>query len=102
MKEEKSHVIMTTKKRERKNEKLYKIRGVEKGIFEIVKFNFTRIINIMDKYQGSYQNSDVEFHRLSNSIGSNIQKILQNVSSMQRMIAQIGTSQENQQLQNQL
>merc|ERR1712013_666498 len=35
-------------------------------------------------------------------IGTNIQKILQNGSSMQRMISQIGTAQDNQQLQNQL
>merc|ERR1712013_136278 len=35
-------------------------------------------------------------------IGTNIQKILQNVSSMQRMITQIGTPQDNSQLQNQL
>lgn len=56
----------------------------------------------MESYQGSYQNSDADFQRLAQSIGSNIQKILQNVSSMQRMIAQVGTSQDNQQLQNQL
>ena len=29
-------------------------------------------------YQGSYQNSDADFQRLAQSIGSNIQKILQN------------------------
>ena len=65
----------------------------------------------MNNFQGSYQNSagggDVEqmsadFHRLGQTIGSNVQKILQNVSSMQRMIANIGTPQDNQQLQTQL
>lgn len=65
----------------------------------------------MDNFQGSYQNGagsgDVgqmttDFNRLSQTIGSNVQKILQNVSSMQRMIANIGTPQDNQQLQTQL
>jgi len=65
----------------------------------------------MDNFHGSYQNSagsgDVgqmatDFNRLSQTIGSNVQKILQNVSSMQRMIANIGTPQDNQQLQTQL
>jgi len=55
---------------------------------------------------GSYQNGtpskEAEFQRLAQNIGSNIQKIIQNVSSMQRMLTQIGTSQDNQQLQNQL
>ena len=62
----------------------------------------------MDNFQGSYQNGGdsgqmaTDFNRLSQSIGSNVQKILQNVSSMQRMIANIGTPQDNQQLQTQL
>jgi len=62
----------------------------------------------MDNFQGSYQNGGdasqmaTDFNRLSQTIGSNVQKILQNVSSMQRMIANIGTPQDNQQLQNQL
>lgn len=59
----------------------------------------------MEGYQGSYQNGnyrEVEFQRLTQNIGTNIQKILQNVSSIQRMISQIGTPQDNQQLQNQL
>jgi len=58
------------------------------------------------EYSDSYQNGgsrrDADFQKLAQNIGSNIQKILQNVSSMQRMIAQIGTPQDNQQLQNQL
>ena len=65
----------------------------------------------MDNFQGSYQNGagggevgqmGTDFNRLSQTIGSNVQKILQNVSSMQRMIANIGTPQDNQQLQTQL
>merc|ERR1711936_1408897 len=62
----------------------------------------------MDNFQGSYQNGGdgtqmaADFNRLSQTIGSNVQKILQNVSSMQRMIANIGTPQDNQQLQTQL
>ncbi len=47
-------------------------------------------------YQSNYQSgamTEPEFQRLSQTIGTNIQKILQNVSSMQRMIAQIGTPQ---------
>ncbi len=59
----------------------------------------------MEGYQGSYQNGnyrEVEFQRLTQNIGTNIQKILQNVSSIQRMISQIGTPQDNQQLQNQV
>lgn len=59
----------------------------------------------MEDYEGNYQNGntrgvDFQFQRLAQSIGTNIQKILQNVSSIQRMISQIGTPQDNQQLQN--
>jgi len=60
----------------------------------------------MEGYSNSYQNGtsarETEFQRLAQNIGTNIQKILQNVSSMQRMITQIGTPQDNTQLQNQL
>jgi len=60
----------------------------------------------MEGYNNSYQNGaptkEAEFQRLAQNIGTNIQKIIQNVSSMQRMLTQIGTSQDNQQLQNQL
>lgn len=60
----------------------------------------------MDNYQDSYQNGgvkrDTDFQKLAQNIGTNIQKILQNVSSMSRMINQIGSPQDNQQLQNQL
>merc|ERR1712079_716788 len=53
----------------------------------------------------SYQNGgrrDADFQKLAQNVGTNIQKILQNVSSMSRMINQIGSPQDNQQLQNQL
>ena len=61
----------------------------------------------MEGYQGNYQNGnyrevDFQFQRLAQNIGTNIQKILQNVSSIQRMMVQIGTPQDNQQLQNQV
>ena len=60
----------------------------------------------MAEYQGSYQNgnreADFQFQRLAQTIGTNIQKILQNVSSIQRMMVQIGTPQDHQQLQNQV
>ena len=84
----------------------------------------------MDSYSESYQNGgsrrEADLQGLAQNIGTNIQKLLQNgeifrkneslvkrcdvtffffhltVSSMQRMIAQIGTPQDNQQLQNQL
>lgn len=60
----------------------------------------------MEGYNTSYQNGapakEAEFQRLAQNIGTNIQKIIQNVSSMQRMLTQIGTPQDNQQLQNQL
>jgi len=58
----------------------------------------------MDSYQngGGGGVREVDFQRLSQNVGTNIQKILQNVASMQRMITQIGTPQDNQQLQAQL
>jgi len=58
----------------------------------------------MDSYQNSGGSNvrEADFQRLSQNIGTNIQKIIQNVASMQRMIAQIGTPQDNHQLQSQL
>jgi len=61
----------------------------------------------MENYSDqSYQNGggrrETDFQKLAQNIGTNIQKILQNVSSMSRMINQIGSPQDNQQLQNQL
>jgi len=77
--------------------------GITKTIVHIT----TEIKNKdMEGYGNSYQNGtsarETEFQRLAQNIGTNIQKILQNVSSMQRMITQIGTPQDNSQLQNQL
>ena len=59
------------------------------------------------KSYGGYQtsvtgDSSNEFTRLSNTIGSNIQKISQNVSSMQRMVNQMDPSQDSGQLRAQL
>ena len=60
------------------------------------------------EYGGSYQDSsssimsETEFQRVAQTVGTNVQKIMQNVSSIQRMIAQIGTPQDNQQFQQQL
>merc|ERR1712088_216291 len=51
--------------------------------------------------RGRKSNGD-RFQPIKPDYRSNVQKILQNVSSMQRMIANIGTPQDNQQLQNQL
>ena len=45
---------------------------------------------------------DSEYHSRKKVIGSNIQKILGNVRSMNRMITKIGTEQENAQIQSQL
>lgn len=42
------------------------------------------------------------FAKLSQQIGTNIQKISQNASSMQRIVVQLGTPADNQQLRNQL
>merc|ERR1719322_1750291 len=61
----------------------------------------------MDSYQnggfaGGAGDREVDFQRLTNNVGTNIQKILQSVASMQRMINQIGTPQDNHQLQSQL
>jgi len=59
-------------------------------------------MNNFDSYQNGGGRRDTDFQKLALNIGTNIQKILQNVSSMQRMIGQIGTPQDSQQLQNQL
>jgi len=61
----------------------------------------------MDSYQNGGETGgagvrEVDFQRITNNVGTNIQKILQNVASMQRMINQIGTPQDNHQLQSQL
>ncbi|XP_022254137.1 syntaxin-7-like isoform X2 [Limulus polyphemus] len=43
-----------------------------------------------------------EFNRLSQVIGTNIQKITQNVSSVQKMVNQLGTTQDSESLRTQL
>ncbi|KAF7281148.1 syntaxin 7 [Rhynchophorus ferrugineus] len=56
----------------------------------------------MDTYQNGNQNRDQDFEKLTQTIGSSIQKISQNVSSMQRMVNQIGTHQDSPELRKQL
>ena len=60
----------------------------------------------MDNFSKSYQNGrsqrETDLQGLVQNIAINIQKILQNVSSIQRMMVQLGTPQDNQQLQNKL
>jgi len=54
-------------------------------------------------YNSSYQISgEGEFSKLAQTIGTNIQKISQNASSMQRIVVQLGTPADNLQLRNQL
>ncbi|XP_069701712.1 syntaxin-12 isoform X2 [Periplaneta americana] len=54
----------------------------------------------------SYHNGgpgrEKDFQKLAQTIGTSIQKILQNVSSMQKMVNQLGTPQDSQDLRNQL
>nr|XP_053630785.1 syntaxin-7-like isoform X1 [Cherax quadricarinatus] len=55
----------------------------------------------MTSYQSSgTRNGDLQ--KYSHNIGSNIQKISQNVKSMQQLVNQLGTDQDNQQLRAQL
>ncbi|CAB3362508.1 Hypothetical predicted protein [Cloeon dipterum] len=61
----------------------------------------------MDGGYSLYQNSsggrgERDFHQLAHSIGSSIQKISKNVTSMQRMVHQLGTPQESSDLKSQL
>jgi len=44
----------------------------------------------------------MDFQKLAQTIGTSIQKIQQNVSSMQKMVNQLGTPQDSQELRNQL
>lgn len=58
-----------------------------------------------DGYQYSpYHGSDspAEFDKLSQTIGTDIQKVSQNVASMQRMVNQLGTAQDSDSLRSQL
>lgn len=50
-------------------------------------------------YQAGHEG---DFSKLSQQIGTHIQKISQNASSMQRIVVQLGTPADNQQLRNQL
>lgn len=54
----------------------------------------------------SYHNGgptrEKDFQKLAQTIGTNIQKISKNVSSMQKMVNQLGTPQDSQDLRNQL
>uniref|UniRef100_A0A336N2K0 CSON008969 protein n=1 Tax=Culicoides sonorensis TaxID=179676 RepID=A0A336N2K0_CULSO len=51
----------------------------------------------------SFENSnEADFQKLAQTIGTSIRKILQNVSSMQRMTNQLGTAQDNPELKQQL
>ncbi|KAJ8951285.1 hypothetical protein NQ318_008188 [Aromia moschata] len=53
-------------------------------------------------YQNGGQSREQDFQKLSQTIGTSIQKISQNVSSMQRMVNQIGTHQDSPELRKQL
>ncbi|XP_063609704.1 syntaxin-7-like [Penaeus indicus] len=55
----------------------------------------------MSSYQSGGGRSQ-ELQKFSHSIGTNIQKISQNVKSMQQLVNQLGTDQDNQQLRAQL
>lgn len=58
--------------------------------------------NNMDAYQNGEGAKEAEFQRIAQNISTNIQKISQNVSSMQRMVRQLGTPQDNAELRSQL
>ncbi|VEN40320.1 unnamed protein product [Callosobruchus maculatus] len=53
-------------------------------------------------YQNGGQNREQDFQKLSQTVATSIQKISQNVSSMQRMVNQIGTHQDSPELRKQL
>ncbi|XP_050733621.1 syntaxin-7-like isoform X1 [Eriocheir sinensis] len=56
----------------------------------------------VSSYQSGGGGRNGDLHKYSHSIGSNIQKISQNVKSMQQLVNQLGTDQDNQQLRAQL
>ncbi|KAF0309688.1 Syntaxin-12 [Amphibalanus amphitrite] len=56
----------------------------------------------MDAYQNGEGAKEAEFQRIAQNISTNIQKISQNVSSMQRMVRQLGTPQDTADLRAQL
>ncbi|KAB0797599.1 hypothetical protein PPYR_08592 [Photinus pyralis] len=53
-------------------------------------------------YHNGGQNREQDYQKLSQTIGSSIEKISHNVSSMQRMITQIGSHQDSRELRKQL
>ncbi|GLV45882.1 Syntaxin 7 [Carabus blaptoides fortunei] len=73
---------------------------IKAGSAEICKYHS---IN-MDGFSSYHNNGNIrehDFNKLT-QIGSSIQKISQNVSSIQRMVQQLGTSQDSRELQQQL
>lgn len=58
----------------------------------------------LPSYQGGVtgDNNEENFQKISQRIGGHIQKILQNVNSMQKMVNQLGTPQDSQELRSQL
>lgn len=52
-------------------------------------------------YQNGNQMSDQDFQKLATTVATSIQKISQNVASMQRMVNQIGTAQDSPELRKQ-
>lgn len=61
-------------------------------------------LNIPGKmsYSSFETSNEADFQKLAQTIGTSIRKILQNVSSMQRMTSQLGTAQDNPELKQQL
>jgi len=53
-------------------------------------------------YSSFESTTEADFQKLAQTIGTSIRKILQNVSSMQRMTNQLGTAQDNPELKQQL
>ncbi|XP_063709426.1 syntaxin-7 [Culicoides brevitarsis] len=53
-------------------------------------------------YSSFETSNEADFQKLAQTIGTSIRKILQNVSSMQRMTNQLGTAQDNPELKQQL
>lgn len=52
--------------------------------------------------EGGPNSADVRFQKKSQTIASSIQKIHQNVTTMQRMVNQMGTAQDSPDLKSQL
>ncbi|GAB0094262.1 Queuine tRNA-ribosyltransferase accessory subunit 2 [Sergentomyia squamirostris] len=56
----------------------------------------------MTSYASTNNGKEADFQKLAQTIATSIQKILQNVSSMQRMVNQFGTAQDSPELKQQL